>query len=198
MNRIVRAVALLGLALLAACRAEMATPAVLEEFSFSTPCADLRQFFSSRGIQTRGDPLREDQQLTIFVEHPMFRVAEIRCARLKTASGDVEPMPAELTFFSGGEDTNARLTQGTLTLRERLDGSLGAPWKHLQTGRWEAHDWSGRPTLVRAFKNGPQDTTWVRVLFSRYPSNEPALLDDQLDAFLKILQTEELAPFAEK
>jgi hypothetical protein len=198
MNLISRVAACLALLFLVACSSESATPAAFDEFRFSAPCSELREFFSTRGIQTRGDPLRANQQMTIFFDHPMFRVVEIRCARLQNANGETEPMPAEINFFSAGKDENGRLTQGSLALQEKLAVPLGAPWKKLQTGRWDAAEWTGGPSVVRQFKNGPQDTEWVRVIFSRYPANSPEDLDKSLGQFLSILKAEPLAPAAEK
>lgn len=194
-----RAGAALFFVLVAACKAEKAPPSVLEEFSFDRPCAELPSYFSERDVVSRGDPSGIDTHVSVLLDHPYFRVIEIRCARIKGPDGEVEPRPVELTFFSGGEDEAGRLTQGARKLEELLTKSIGAePWKKLQTGRWETREWTGSPQIVREYKSGPHDSRSVKVLFARYPTNTPGELDTRLRTFLKLLAEEPLSPPAEE
>jgi hypothetical protein len=177
------------------CQAQPATSAALQELSFSQPCSSLSDFFASKNVNMRGDPLGPGQKASIFMEDSVFRVVEIGCTRIKSEDGkDSEPMPVTITFYSGGTDEQDRLTNASLRLDEKLIQSYGDPSKKFQTGRWESSQWLVGVTRVRHFESTPSDTRDLRVEFSLYPTNDVKALDESLDKFLQILAKEPLAP----
>src|SRR4051812_48824851 len=73
---------ILALGALSACKSSQAPPAALSDFTFSRPCAELSGFFADKGIETRGDPTGVSDHLSLLLDHGLFRVVEVRCARL--------------------------------------------------------------------------------------------------------------------
>lgn len=192
--------ALLGfLTALAACTSASAPePQALKDFDFDQPCISIPDALREKGFSVRGDPQKGDTQITFHVTHPLFWVVEVRCAPLPGPDGDRMLFPVEMIFFSGGKDEGGRITRGATTLGTLLSEKLKmAPWKNLQTARWESSSWTGGLDLVRHYETGPADSKDLKVVLLRYPSNTPEQLEAHLKVFLEILKDHPLPPSGE-